>query len=439
MKIVKLFQLASKYLARYRRRYLFLFLSLVFGFTVITIISSQKAGMSESLYWTAQAHYAGDLIAMGYDNNEVGQVFHLSKAEIDAIFKMSQEARLNPSRTVKRTSFMNDAYLFFNGSDAHLKYVTGVDWESEAGYFSKLRYVAAPAQPLTGDDQILISGPVAKKLGIRQGDSLILEVKDKFGQRNTGEFIVAGIVDDTTIFGYFKCYISRASLNGLLGYEPDDCSMVGFFFDDRENIAEKESGLRRGLAREDGVQVAAGMYNRDDFQQQATAQWQGIRVFVLTLAVYLSDVAQLLNAINLLSYFLYILMLIIIFVSALVTYKLILFERAKELATMRAIGFQEKDIALVLALEMVSLVLIALVVGFAVACAVNAVLSLVPFTQIPSFEIFMKDGRLMPLYEVNSMLRNAFAVFCVLVPALGFPAYFSSQGSLPDMLRGKAE
>ncbi|MDR1074661.1 MAG: ABC transporter permease [Treponema sp.] len=439
MKAIKLVSLAVRYLSRYKRRYFFLFLALGVGFAVITAITAIKEGMTAMLYRTAQSHYAGDLIALGWDHDGAGSTFRLGQEEIDAILAVAEQNNFNPDRIVMRTNFMNEASLYYNGIVARLKYVNGVDWDVETELFNSFKYEAKPEKPPQGDEEILISSPIAHYLGVRQGDSLILEVRNYLGQRNTGSFVVAGIIEDKTIFGYFKSYVSRSALNELVGFNAGECSSIGFFFDDkRSDIDWNKTLLQWGLV-ESEVNTAGILQSRSDFEAEQLAEWSGIKVFILTLEIYLSEVDDLLKAMDVLSYLLFVMMLIIVFVSALVTYKLILYERSQELGAMRALGFQEGDITWMLVIESACLALISVVVGFLFSIVLVNILSALPFSNIAGFEMFMKDGKLFALYRFETFLLNALAVFAALLPALGIPAFIASRGSLPKMLSGNGE
>jgi ABC-type antimicrobial peptide transport system permease subunit len=87
-------------------------------------------------------------------------------------------------------------------------------------------------------------------------------------------------------------------------------------------------------------------------------------------------------------------------------------------------------------METTGLGLLSLFAGFIFALFVSALIRLIPFSWLPSFEIFMKDGRLMPLYLPRTVLINLAAVFCILLAAVWFPAFRSSRTSLHQMLSG---
>jgi ABC-type lipoprotein release transport system permease subunit len=428
-----LFRLGIKYLYRYRRRYGFLLAALALGFAVVTLITSAKDGMSNNVYYSAQSHYAGDIVAAGYPAG-ISQRY-LKEEEIAAILKAADAAGINTRYTVKRTLFGEKGVVYYNGAAIQLKYVIGSDWEGETHLFSKMSF-DGPAELPAGDDGIILSVPVAGKLGARLGDSLILETETIRGQKNTGVFIVRGIVRDTSIFGYYKVYVSRKSLNRLIGFRAEDCSTIGFFLDNPDATERQRKRFHAILS--DQIQTGPLVYDRAELERETTQPWEGTMVFLHTMSVYLSEVSDLLGAMNIIAYFLYGMMLLIILVSAAVTYRLILYERSKEMGIMRAIGFCGGDLRMVLWAEMSALGCAALLIGFLLAWILGQVLALLPFSWIPSFEIFMKDGKLMSLYLPETMMINVASVFLVLFAAVSVPAFRSSQKSLSGLLSGES-
>jgi ABC-type antimicrobial peptide transport system permease subunit len=266
------------------------------------------------------------------------------------------------------------------------------------------------------------------------GDSLVLEVDTRWGQKNTGVFIVGGIVEDSTIFGYYKVFVDRVTLNRLLLIDDEDCSMAGIFIKDRRDVEKKRILLQGEL--ENRIQTGPIVYDRDELSRAGGVPFEGIRVFLLTIPVYLSEVADLLGALNIVTYFLYVMMLIIMMVSALVTYRLILRERRRELGTMRAIGFYGADIRFVLMLETLGLALVSLVAGVFMALVLQWAVTFIPFSWFPSFEIFLDDGKLRTLYLPGTVLVNVLAVFISLFLAALAPVFRSSREPLPGMLSG---
>jgi len=429
-----LIKLGIKYLYRYRRRYGFLMAALIFCFAVVTFITSMKDGMYDNLYHTAQAHYAGDIVAMGYNNANTAQIHHLNQNQINAILDAVASAGINPRYTVKRTIHFGNGVVHFNGIAVPIRHLIGSDWDAEAHLFRRKTFYQPPA-PFSGDDGIVLSVPVAQMLGARMGDSILLETETRWGQRNTGVFIVKAIVQDASIFGFYKAYISRLSLNRLMLFEDGDASSIGFFLPDSGRAEQSRRLLYDALAGQ--VQLAPLVHDRDGLGRGAR-QFEESAVALYTLAVYLSEVADMLNAMTLMAYFLHGMMLLIILVSAAVTYRLILHERTRELGTMRAIGFYGADLRLVLWVEVIGVAIISLIAGFILARVLSWGISLMSFAWFPSFEIFMRDGRLTALYLPGTMLINVVSVFLLLFAVVVFPSFYASRKNLPGLLSGES-
>jgi ABC-type lipoprotein release transport system permease subunit len=434
MKFVTLVVLSAKYLFRYRGRYFFLFLALSLGFGIVTLLTAAKDGMEAGVYRSAQGHYAGDLVTVGRDSSILGYD-HFTVEAKEKVYQAIKAARIGETHVVERTIFGNEGVLYYNGAAARLKYVVGVDWDNEASYFDSLVYLerrdtaGAPAGNL-----IYLSSPVASLLNALTGDSLILEVNTRRGQKNTGVFIVGGIVEDSTIFGYYKVFIDRITLNRLLLNDDRDCSVIGVFINNRWELRQKRLLFQREL--ESRIQTGPVVHDRDELGQAGLVPFEGIKVFLLTIPVYLSEVAELLEAMNIVTYFLYIMMLIIMMVSALVTYRLILRERRKELGTMRAIGFYGADIRFVLTMETFGLALISLGAGFFLYLFLRWAVTFIPFSWFPSFEIFLDHGKLKTLHLPRTAFVNVMAVFVSLFATAMVPVFRSSRESLPGMLSG---
>jgi ABC-type antimicrobial peptide transport system permease subunit len=178
------------------------------------------------------------------------------------------------------------------------------------------------------------------------------------------------------------------------------------------------------------------VYTQDDWQNELSKNKTEFVIAILTIPVYISEISQILQAINLLSLFLYAMMLLIILVSAGVTYRLILHERRLEIATMRAIGADERAVRFILVLEAVFLASAALIFGFILALFVNWCMSFVSFDWMPSFEMFLIHGRLHAVHKISALLINIAAVYIVIILAVYFPVFRASRLPLPQMLSG---
>jgi ABC-type lipoprotein release transport system permease subunit len=432
MKLPRLLSLSLKYLFRYRRRYLFLFFALSFSFGIVTLLTAIRDGMSGNVYNSAQAHYAGDIIAAGY-NNETVLPHYLSAEDAKTVFEALDAANIaHPLHVVRRTIFGDRGVIYHNGIALRLKYVTGVNWKNEASYIEGLSFTEGPLA--LNDDTILLSVPAAEQLGARAGDRITLEVETRWGQKNTRTFIVGGIIDDSTIFGYYKVFVSLEILNGLTLLGEDECGIIGIYVADRNDVERQRLLLQGELEKR--IPTGPIVHNREELEKARSVPFTGTKIFLLSIPVYLSEVADLLDAMNLIAYFLYIMMLVIIFVSALVTYRLVFHERRRELGTMRAIGFFGVDIRFVLLLETLALALFSLAVGMLLALLFQWAVTFIPLSWFPSFEIFLEDGKFSARYLPGTMAVNVLAVIVTLAVAAAEPLWRVSREALPALLNG---
>ncbi|MDR2602765.1 MAG: FtsX-like permease family protein [Spirochaetaceae bacterium] len=448
MRAAEAFKLSLKYLIRHRKRYFFLFCALSFGFCAVTVIMSIKDGMERNVFLSAQSHYSGDVVVMGRDaESEISG--HISNEYIQIINSAVLRSKKTPVKQIMRTQYFGDANLFHDGENVTAKYILGVDWEAEADYINALSYDSridfevknsklkkAPPLKLT-EESILLSQPLAEKINARAGDKIILEVENAAGQMDTAYFVAAGVFKDNSIFGFYKCFTSRARLNALSGFKPDECSVIGLYFTGEKEAEEARADLQKNL--EGKLQISGYTRNRAEWRGELAKNWDGIMIFLLSLPVFLTEVTDILSSINLISFILYIMMLMIIFVSAAVTYRLIFHERIKEIGAMRAIGFSSGAIVAVLALETAFLSIVSIASGFILALIVNKCFSFVSFSWIPGLDTFLEGGRLSVVYKTKIVLLNASAVFVMLSLAVLPPAFRLSRSPLALMLTGASK
>lgn len=426
--------LSARYLFGHFRKYLFLFIALSFGFAFITVITSLSAGMRDAVFQAAQLHYGGDLFVLGFDRSSHRMMIRVADAE--AVGEAIDASRLKPQAILYRTNCFEKAVLYFNGKAVRQKNVFGVDWDAEAALFNAVDMSRGESGKvnLDGGDTIIISAPVAKLLGARVGDTVLLQVDTLTGQKNSADLRITGIISDASLFGYYRSFMDRRALNALLGMDSDEYSSAGLLFSDLKGITEKAARLHYAVSSL--LQAAPYMANRDDFSYQLSRSWDGVRYFVLSLPVYVSQVTELLFALQGGSYILFAMMLLIVFTSSVLTYRLILHERRMEFATMQAMGLGEGSLFAVLFFEGAILTLLSTLCGFLFSHVILFILSRFSYDAIPGFEIFLRNGRLSADFSPATIAANVGIVFSAVVLALLGPALKSLRAGLAQVLAG---
>lgn len=176
---------------------------------------------------------------------------------------------------------------------------------------------------------LVISAKLAEALGAELGDHLIVEVLD--GKKPVRSVPLVGLADD---FAGVAAYMDMHSLNRLLG--EGDVITGGSFSIDRSKWSEFLKALK-GIPRVSWVAVKDSL--RANFRETTAASINLLQSIYLTFATVVAFGVVYNNA------------------------RISLAERARELATLRVIGFSRREVGRVLVTELVILALIAVPIG----------------------------------------------------------------------------
>ncbi len=176
---------------------------------------------------------------------------------------------------------------------------------------------------------LVVSAKLAEALGARVGDDLQIEVLE--GKRPVRTVRLMGLAED---FTGVAAYMDTRALNQLLG-EGDVISGASF----RIDAAHKGEFLRalKDIPRVSGVAIKESL--RENFRQTTAASIGLIQKMYLVFATVVAFGVVYNNA------------------------RISLAERARELATLRVIGFSRREVGAVLITELVILALIAVPLG----------------------------------------------------------------------------
>ncbi len=228
------------------------------------------------------------------------------------------------------------------------------------------RQVTLPAHGL------VLSSKLAEVLGARVGDELIVEFLE--GRRLIRQVPLVGLAED---FAGVAAYMDREALNRLLG-EGDVISGASFTVDDRRR-GEFLHALR-GIPRVSGVAIKESL--RANFRKTTAASIGLIQKIYLAFAIVVAFGVVYNNA------------------------RISLAERARELATLRVIGFSRREVGAVLVTELVLLASLAVPLGLLLGTG---------FAQVIINQVNTETVRL-PLVLTAS--NYAFAVLTITVASI---------------------
>jgi putative ABC transport system permease protein len=228
------------------------------------------------------------------------------------------------------------------------------------------RQIALPTEGL------VISSKLAEALDARVGDSLMIEVLE--GRRVSRTAPLVGLAED---FAGIAAYMDLHALNRLLG-EGDIITGASFTIDAlqwREFLREL-----KGIPRVSWVAVKESL--RANFRETTAASINVIQTIYLVFAVIVAFGVVYNNA------------------------RISLAERARELATLRVVGFSRREVGTVLVTELVILALIAVPIGLLVGTGFASAILRQVNTETVRLPLILEPG------------NYAFAVLAVTVASI---------------------
>ncbi|MBN1646707.1 MAG: ABC transporter permease, partial [Spirochaetales bacterium] len=332
----------------------------------------------------------------------------------DILQQVITGAGLNGLQQIYRTNLQKRGTVYFNGRGVMHKNIFGIDIENESAFFEGLDMAEGDAFSLRNAKNVLLSSSVAAKLGLRCGDDVLIKTPTVSGQINTGNFVVGGIINDNSIFGYFRCFMDRKELNRLVGLSENEYSSLGLI----NTTGKRNAALARRLYESAAKRLSLSdpILKKEDLSFEMGQQWKNLRYFVVSLDVFVTEVISILEVIGLVSWFLYAMLLLITLGSAIITIRLILNERRGEFGVMKAIGLYRKGQHAMLLIETLFLILFAVTAGFLLSLVIIKAVSLIPVKSIPGFDIFLKNGTLGGSLQPGRIFVSICVIFCIVLP-----------------------
>ena len=427
-----MFLFALRNLFLQRKRYALMALAVAVGFMLITVLTGLSYGALETIKTKAARYFSGHIIVYGFENT--GMSIPDSKSYVDII----NHSRL-PFRTVSPRSvyYGKEVRLFFGGNYIRLLRVIGVDFETERKELSKLPFAEGGIEGLSGPDGkngIIISTEAARLLGARMGDDVIIYIKTEGGQYNTENMVVKGIFDETNIFGY-AAYMNREELNIIMDKDPTWATEIAVYGKEGSNIPLLTERLRHEFAKTRDVFPAIN--TRHDFSEYRSGNRNNDKevVAVMSVNAQLEQLKSLLDAFLLCTYFVLFIFLVIVMIGILNTYRVIVYERTREIGTMRAIGMQASDVKRIFLYEAAALALVASAFGFILGLVTFHFVGLFDLSKVTAAGMFTENGRLQYFIGLRSVALNLLFMMVAVVAAAWRPADQASKMPPAQALR----
>lgn len=352
---------SGRNLFRNLKRYRILILTLILVTSVLVSLVSVVLGIRTGLHEKASRYFAGNIVVMGFAGNG-SSLIEDPEAVMSAALLLEESE--SPVRAFsRRSTYYNllNIDLFFSGYYLKQRRLVGVEWELEGPALEDFSF-SEGAVPEAGDESaVLISSAAADKLHITVGDELLVSIRSDRGRTNTANLIVRGIFEESSFFGY-QTYMHRRTLNRLREAPEDRVNEIGVYLKDPIRNEDTAAGL---LAAElDKKLPTFGlMTTRDEYSAEAGKKREAREYGIVTVGAQLQEIEDLLEAVTLTAGIVILMFLGIVIVGVGNTFSMVVWERTREIGTLRALGMQRGRLVLSFLTEAVFLGLAGTVPG----------------------------------------------------------------------------
>ena len=430
--------IALRNLSRQKKRSLLLGGAIAFGIMIVTLINGFAGSFSANVAENFSHLAAGHVFISGSEKTESDK--ELSVIRDDTALTAAVEASGAPVKYItRRSEFLGT--LIFEGNKIRTT-VAGADLEREG--FLKERLLMKEGSWDAMDDRqgLILSERIAARLNVQVGDILLVQMQTVTGQNNVGEFTLAGISFDTGILGQMTSYAHLDYANELLGLAPEEYQTMGIMLDSLRYTDQASASIYAKLA--DSVQVfERGAKDQDgattQFQamlrQQSKEDWEGVKYRLFNINELLSQIQQIVVALDSTAAVILVVLFVIIMVGISNTFSMVMFERIREIGTMRAMGVQRGGIRTMFLFEASFLAIAGAITGIAAALLVMAGLSLINFgMESPAF-LIMKNGHLSFYLPPLRALGNILVIALLTLVAVARPAGRAARLQPAEALR----
>ncbi len=392
---------------RHNSRYIIILYSLITVTVVFVIQFAVMSGLRQSVLSKTSRYFAGDVVIQAYRFTN-GNGARILMPDLSELYQ-STEADKRIETWAQRTLYLSTPRIFFNGSSVKQRRIIGAEWGSEAHVLREMSFVDGTVPEEDDRNGILISTAVSELLGARTGDQVLLKGARGNNQQNTRLFIVRGIFDEGSFFGYAS-YVPRQALNEFLGYSDHVANEVGVFLNRPHSKGARETfaqDIREKLEAETAYTVFPVLNSqteRDQYLRGKTDK-DGIFLAVLTVDAQASEITELLRALIIIAVSIISIFGILIAIGVSNAFSTIVYERRTEIGMLRALGMLPGRVVGLFLGEIIFLVIIGCTIGIVLGIMILYIAgSLIDVSHSAFMSLFLQNGKIPWHISVGAVL-----------------------------------
>jgi len=401
-------RLAWRNVWRHRRRTLIIVLAMGFGLALMMFYDGLIAGFNQAIYGNAIKVLGGNIQvhAAGY-RAKANQTPLLPLADDQAVVKA---ALANP-QVVAATRRINTGGLASSREGAFAVGITGIEPEQEQTVNLAEQHVIAGRNLTAGDgDVVFIGNGLADAMGVQVGDRLTLTGRSAHEQMRRRTMTVVGVYDlGMADIEKRTLYISLSEAQTLYDLNGQSTEVA---------IVLKQIGLESAVIA--ALKPGLPGYEIESFEANYPELQSAIGTKGAVMNIF-SVVILMIAGIGILNLLL-----------------MAIYERAREIGVLGALGLKPRQISLLFILEGTLIGLVGVAVGIVLGLGLNALLMRVgldftAFSGVTSYTALI-TGRVYPSWGVDKLLARALTVAIIAALAAVIPAREAAQREPAEVL-----
>ena len=420
---MKYYGVAIRNLNRQKKRSFLLGGAIAFGILVVTLINSFSGSIITNVGENFSQLMAGHIFLTGHEKTSTGKTINVIREDKKIIDALRQNDL--PIRYFhKRSAF--SGYLIFEG-ESITQQITGVDWSREKFLKERLVIIKGSLEEMSDPRGIIVNQKVAEKLNIEIGETLLVQLKTVTDQYNVGEFRLVAVSYDPGIFASISAYANLSYVNELLNLKEGEYQTLGIFLSDIRLIdytAEKiyKTLIQREVPLFPRTSSEEGEYLQSLSRDIRAQTWEDTKFRLFTLNDFLYQVRQMVNILNTIALVVLLILFLIIMIGITNTFRMVIYERTREIGTMRALGLQRKGVRNLFLMEALFLSLGGVLLGLLLSGLLMFILSRINFGMDTPMFIFLRQGHLTFAMDPVRLILNISIIAVLTLLAAFFPA-----------------
>lgn len=447
---MQLIRLALRNLSRSKKRNVILGIAVAFGFFVVTCVDSLTGGAVSNLEEQITQMVGGTVIVAGYEKASSSNEEDTGRMGLDVVPIIRDHDYLTQKVNdlgidYKSISHYTSStgHIIFNGKRV-LTEAFGRDFETDKTLLESLQVADGSFENLKNPNALILSENVAKSLKVQVGDTVLYTTNTIYGQNEVGEFTVALINKDSSFINGMMTYVNIETLNKLIGINEGGYNYFSIYLKNKK-LQNKVALELEDAIRADGQNVAdlrlARRTNPGSVERGLNKQflgkentWTGVKYGVESLDDAAPQLKTAMNIVHTVTTVILIVILLIVMVGVSNTYRMVLYERIREIGTMRALGMTGKDTGKTFTYEAVGLCVLGAFAGFVLAIVVMSILG-IPRITVESVQMFLGNGHMSFVLSPVSIIIQYLLMILLTTLAVRGTAKKASKMSPAEALR----